>query len=109
MPRTPLRTMVKIVADFVMEAVVTAKVDLEPHEWSAEQTTHRKRFRDRRGDTRLGTLSLKAPELRKGGQVPSLIKHCKRSEKVLGEKLRQFRERLLVESRCLGCVRCMRR
>jgi hypothetical protein len=49
----------------------------------AERTTHRNGFRDRRWDTRLGTLSLKVPELREGGYVPSFIEHRKRSEQAL--------------------------
>jgi putative transposase len=59
----PLRAVAES-ADFVMEAEVTAKVGAEPHERSAERTTHRNGFRDRRWDTRLGTLSLKVPKLR---------------------------------------------
>ena len=79
----PLRGMAEMIADFVMEAEVTAKVGAEPHERSAERTTHRNGFRDRRWDTRLGTLSLKVPKLREGGYVPSFIEHRKRSEQAL--------------------------
>jgi len=79
----PLRAMAEMIADFVMEAEVTAKVGAEPHERSADRTTHRNGFRDRRWDTRLGTLSLKVPKLREGGYVPSFIEHRKRSEQAL--------------------------
>lgn len=79
----PLRAMAEMIADFVMEAEVTAKVGAEPHERSAERMTHRNGFRDRRWDTRLGTLSLKVPKLREGGYVPSFIEHRKRSEQAL--------------------------
>jgi len=79
----PLRAMAEMIAGFVMEAEVTAKVGAEPHERSAERTTHRNGFRDRRWDTRLGTLSLKVPKLREGGYVPSFIEHRKRSEQAL--------------------------
>ncbi len=79
----PLRAMAEMIADFVMEAEVTAKVGAEPHERSTERTTHRNGFRDRRWDTRLGTLSLKVPKLREGGYVPSFIEHRKRSEQAL--------------------------
>lgn len=79
----PLRAMAEMIADFVMEAEVTAKVGAEPHERSAERTTHRNGFRDRRWDTRLGTLSLRVPKLREGGYVPSFIEHRKRSEQAL--------------------------
>jgi transposase-like protein len=79
----PLRAMAEMIADFMMEAEVTAKVGAERHERSAERTTHRNGLRDRRWDTRLGTLSLKVPKLREGGYVPSFIEHRKRSEQVL--------------------------
>jgi transposase-like protein len=58
---------------------VTAKVGAERH----ERTTYRNGFRDRRWDTRLGTLSLKVPQLREGIYVPSFIEHRKRSEQAL--------------------------
>lgn len=136
----PVRAMAEMIADFVMEAEVTAKVGAEPHERSEERVTHRNGFRDRRWDTRLGTLDLKIPKLREGGYVPSFIEHRKRSEQALisviqeavvqgvstrkietvlaqlgiagvsagqvsqlcaalDEKVRQFRERALSESR----------
>lgn len=79
----PLRAMAEMIADFLMEAEVTAKVGAEPHERSVERTTHRNGYRDRRWDTRLGTLALKVPKLRQGGYVPSFIEHRKRSEQAL--------------------------
>jgi hypothetical protein len=45
----PLRAMAEMIAAFLMEAEVTAKVGAEPHERSAERTTHRNGYRDRRG------------------------------------------------------------
>ena len=79
----PLRAMAEMIADFMMEAEVTAKIGAEAHERSAERTTYRNGFRDRRWDTRLGTLALKVPKLREGGYVPSFIEHRKRSEQAL--------------------------
>lgn len=79
----PLRAMAEMITDFMMEAEVTAKVGAEPHERSAERTTHRNGFRDRRWDTRVGTLALKVPKVREGGYVPSFIEHRKRSEQAL--------------------------
>jgi putative transposase len=72
-----------MIADFVMEAEVTAKVGAAPHERTPDRTTHRNGFRDRRWDTRLGTLELKVPKLREGGYVPSFVEHRKRSEQAL--------------------------
>ena len=48
-----------------------------------ERTTHRNGHRERRWDTRLGTLRLQVPKLREGGYVPSFIEHRKRSEQAL--------------------------
>lgn len=79
----PLRAMAEILTDFLMEAEVTARVGAEPHERSAERTTHRNGHRERRWDTRLGTLTLNVPKLREGGYVPSFIEHRKRSEQAL--------------------------
>jgi putative transposase len=79
----PLRAMAELVAGFLMEAEVTAKVGAEPHERSTERTTHRNGYRERRWDTRLGTLSLNVPKVREGGYVPSFIEHRKRSEQAL--------------------------
>jgi putative transposase len=77
----PLRAMAELLTDFVMEAEVTAKVGAEPHERSAERTTQRNGHRERRWDTRLGTLQV--PKVREGGYVPSFIEHRKRSEQAL--------------------------
>lgn len=79
----PIRAMAQLMADFVMESEVTAKVGAEPHERSAERTTYRNGYRPRRWDTRLGTLELQVPKVREGGYVPSFIEHRKRSEQAL--------------------------
>ncbi len=69
----PLRAMAEMIADFMMEAKVTAKVGAEVHERGPERTTYQNGFRDRRWDTRMGTLALKVPNLREGGYVPNFI------------------------------------
>jgi transposase-like protein len=79
----PLRTMAELITGFLMEAEVTTKVGAEAHERSEQRTTHRNGYRDRRWDTRLGTLQLQVPKLREGGYVPSFIEHRKRSEQAL--------------------------
>ena len=79
----PVRAMAEMVLDFLMEAEVTQKVGAEPHERSEEGTGYRNGHRDRRWDTRLGTLSLRVPKVREGGYVPSFIEHRKRSEQAL--------------------------
>jgi putative transposase len=79
----PVRAMAEMVLDFLMEAEVTQKIGAEPHERTEERTGYRNGHRERRWDTRLGTLSLKVPKVREGGYVPSFIEHRKRSEQAL--------------------------
>jgi putative transposase len=79
----PLRTMAELITGFLMEAEVATKVGAEAHERSEQRITHRNGYRDRRWDTRLGTLQLQVPKVREGGYVPSFIEHRKRSEQAL--------------------------
>src|SRR3954453_7250645 len=79
----PLRQMAEMVLHFLMEAQVAAKVGAEPHERAEGQTGYSNGHRERRWDTRLGTLSLEVPKVREGGYVPSFIENRKRSEQAL--------------------------
>ena len=79
----PMRAMAEMVLDFLMETEVTQKIGAEPHERAEDRTGYRNGHRERRWDTRLGTLSLKVPKVREGGYVPSFIEHRKRSEQAL--------------------------
>lgn len=79
----PIREIAEMVLNFVSEAEAAAAAGAEPYERSDERVTYRNGYRDRRFDTRLGTLDLKIPKLRQGGFVPSFIEHRKRSEQAL--------------------------
>jgi transposase-like protein len=79
----PLRAMAEVMMDYVMEAEVTAKIGAEAFERTADRTTYRNGFRDRRWDTRLGTLQLQVPKLREGGYVPSFVENRQRSEQAI--------------------------
>ena len=79
----PLRAKAELLTEFMMEAEVTAKAGAEPHQRSEERTGYRNGHRERRWDTRLGTLKLQVPKVRGGGYVPSFIEHRKRSEQAL--------------------------
>ncbi|MBI5085802.1 MAG: transposase [Acidobacteria bacterium] len=63
----PLRAMAEMIADFVMEAEVTAKVGAEPHERSPERTTQRNGFRTRRWCNGSRSFPLKFPRYYPGG------------------------------------------
>jgi transposase-like protein len=75
--------MAEVMMDYVMEAEVTAKIGAEAFERTADRTTYRNGFRDRRWDTRLGTLQLQVPKLREGGYVPSFVENRQRSEQAI--------------------------
>ncbi len=79
----PIRAMAEMITDFVMEAEVSAKIGAEPHQRSDERRRYRNGHRERRWDTRLGSLKLQVPKVREGGYVPSFIEHRKRSEQAL--------------------------
>ena len=79
----PIRAMAEMITDFVMETEVTAKLGAEPHQRSEERKGYRNGYRERRWDTRLGSLQLQVPKVREGGYVPSFIEHRKRSEQAL--------------------------
>ena len=79
----PIRQIGEMVLNFVAEAQASATIGAEPYERTEERVTHRNGHRDRRFDTRLGTLNLRIPKLREGGFVPSFIEHRKRSEQAL--------------------------
>ena len=72
--------MAELITGFLMEAEVANKVGAEAHERSEQRSTHRNGYRDRRWDTRLGTLQLQVPKVREGGYIPSFIE---RSEQAL--------------------------
>jgi len=79
----PIREIAEMILNFVSEAEAAAVAGAEPYERSEERVGYRNGHRDRRFDTRLGTLQLQIPKLRRGGFVPSFIEHRKRSEQAL--------------------------
>lgn len=50
---------------------------------NSTRTDYRSGYRDRRFDTRLGTINLQVPKFRQHGYVPSFLKHRQRSEQAL--------------------------
>ena len=79
-----LREGVRVLAQAVMEAEVTeltgaAKGERNP----AERLTHRNGYRDRRWDTRVGTIDLAVPRVRDGSYLPSLLDPRRRTERAL--------------------------
>jgi len=78
-----LREATRTLVQALMDAEVSAQIGAERHERSPDRQTQRNGYRQRDWDTRVGTLSLNIPKVRKGTYFPSLLAHRKRSEQAL--------------------------
>lgn len=79
-----LRRGVKTLAQLVMEAEVSALIGAEHGERAPERRlTQRNGYRERRWDTRVGTIDLPIPRLREGSYFPSLLEPRRRAERAL--------------------------
>jgi len=79
----PYLAMLKWVMTEMMRIETEAKVGAAKGKHSKERTTHFSGGRARRVDTRMGTVYLVVPKVRKGGYVPFFISERKRSEQAL--------------------------
>src|SRR5690554_1526813 len=79
----PMLSMLQWITEKFMEIEVANKVGAQKGEHSTERTTHLSGTRVRRFDTRMGTMYLTIPKLRKGGYVPFFVTAKKRSEQAL--------------------------
>ena len=79
----PILAMLEWTAQRMMEIESEAKVGAKKGEHSRERKTYFSGTRVRRMDTRLGTVYLFIPKLRKGGYIPFFISERKRSEQAL--------------------------
>lgn len=78
-----LRDLAGAVLQRLMEHDVDNLVGAARYERSGERTTQRNGFRDRAFDTRLGTLDLKIPKLRKGSYFPAFLEPRRTAERAL--------------------------
>jgi putative transposase len=79
-----LREGVRVLAQAVMEAEVTELTGLPKGERDPERRlTSRNGYRERRWDTRVGTLELSIPRVRDGSYFPSLLEPRRRAERAL--------------------------
>jgi transposase-like protein len=79
----PMLRMLQWITEKFMEIEVANKVGAQKGKHSAERTTHLSGSRVRRFDTRMGTMYLTIPKLRKGGYIPFFVTAKKRSEQAL--------------------------
>jgi putative transposase len=79
-----LREGVRVLAQAVMEAEVTELTGVPRGERDPERRlTNRNGYRDRRWDTRVGTMNLSIPRVRDGSYFPSLLEPRRRAERAL--------------------------
>lgn len=78
-----LREGLKVLAEAVMDAEVSQLIGAGRFERTPERKNYRNGYRTREWDTRLGTIELNIPKLRKGSYFPSLLKPRRRAEKAL--------------------------
>ena len=79
----PMLCMLQWITEKFMEIEVANKVGAQKGEHSPDRTTHLSGTRVRRFDTRMGTMYLTIPKLRKGGYIPFFVTAKKRSEQAL--------------------------
>ena len=78
-----LREAVAVLAQAVMDAEVSEQIGAAHGERSETRLTRRNGYRERRWDTRVGTIELEIPKLREGSYFPSLLEPRRRSERAL--------------------------
>lgn len=78
-----LREGVRLLSEALMELEVTQHVGAARHERTADRTGQRNGYRERRWDTRVGTLELKVPRVRDGSYFPALLEPRRRAERAL--------------------------
>jgi len=85
----PLLEMLKWVTEKLVEVEVAHKVKAEKGKHTNERLGYRSGTRVRRFDTRLGTIYLVIPKLRKGGYIPFFVTEKRRSEQALIEVIQE--------------------
>ena len=78
-----LREGVRVLAQALMEAEVSAQIGAEHSERTLDRVTHRNGYRLRDWDTRAGTIELAIPRVRQGSYLPSILEPRRRAEKAL--------------------------
>ena len=78
-----LREGVRVFSQALMELEVTQHVGAERHARTPERTGQRNGYRERRWDTRVGTVDLQVPRVRDGSYFPALLEPRRRAERAL--------------------------
>jgi putative transposase len=78
-----LREGVRALAQALMEAEVNQQVGARRYERTPKRTGERNGSRERRWDTRVGSITLRVPRVRDGSYFPSLLEPRRRAERAL--------------------------
>lgn len=78
-----LREGVRTLAQALMEAEVAQHLGAGRYERTSERTGERNGHRERRWDTRVGSIQLRVPRVRDGSYFPSLLEPRRRAERAL--------------------------
>lgn len=84
-----LREGVRVLAQALMDAEVSAQIGAEHSQRNPERTTHRNGYRARDWDTRVGTIDLQIPRVREGSYLPSFLEPRRRAERALAAVVAQ--------------------
>lgn len=79
----PMLSMLQWLCEQLMDVEVAAKINAHKSERTNNRQGYRSGFRVRRFDTRMGTMYLFVPKLRKGGYIPFFVSEKSRSETAL--------------------------
>ena len=84
------RSMLQVFAEALMSAEASMQCQAGYGERSDERVNSRNGYRERRWDTRVGTIDLKVPKLREGSYFPAwLLTHRRRAEQALASVIAQ--------------------
>ena len=78
-----LREALAVLVEAVMDADVSSRIGAGLGERTPARVTQRNGYRERRWDTRVGSLDLQIPKLRQGSYFPALLEPRRRSERAL--------------------------
>jgi transposase-like protein len=103
-----LREMVKAVAEVLMAAEASAVCGAPYRQPSTDRVNRRNGYRERRWDTRAGTINLAIPKLRKGSYFPDwLLAPRRRAERALMQVVTECYVRGVSTRRVDGLVRSL--
>lgn len=104
----PMLSMLEWLCHKLMEVEVDAKVGATKGEHSKELLGYRSGSRVRRFDTRMGTMYLLVPKVRKGGYVPFFVTERKRSEQALLQVVQEAFVNGISLERLIGLLKVLR-